>query len=132
MIAGAAAIGFQLDPSLTPNRIKALLQKAGRSIAESGVTEVSLSQAAQVFGQDGGALANQGLTPNTLVDAATGDIDYARSSWSRSSWSNASDLLRSSWSRSSWSCSTCGGDSAAVDPSRSSWSRSSWSTSWTK
>lgn len=34
---------------------------------------------------------DQGLTPNTLVDAATGDIDYTRSSWSRSSWSTSWD-----------------------------------------
>ena len=78
-------------------------------------------------------VANQGLTPNTLVSAANGDIDYSRSSWSRSSWSAADsslglDFARSSWSRSSWSSTNSDG----VEVSRSSWSRSSWSTSWTK
>jgi len=82
---------------------------------------------------DGGRLANQGLTPNDYVNPATGEIDYARSRWSRSRWSEASELLRSSWSRSSWSMAPPTGDSGgAVDLARSSWSRSSWSTSWTK
>ena len=131
MVAGAAAIGFQLDPTLTPNKIKALIQRSSRSLSE-GIKEVSLSNAARIVGEDGSS-ANQGLTPNSFLDPATGEIDYSRSSWSRSSWSDAGELLRSSWSRSSWSCATCGvGDASQVDPSRSSWSRSSWSTSWSK
>jgi hypothetical protein len=78
-------------------------------------------------------VANAGLVPNTIVNSTTGDIDYTRSSWSRSSWSTAgsgltADFARSSWSRSSWSSF----DSTGVETSRSSWSRSSWSTSWTK
>jgi serine protease AprX len=132
MVAGAAAIGFQLDPTLTPNRIKALLMRSDRELTDS-IDELSLTEAANRFMTDGGKLANQDLTPNEFIDPATGGIDYTRSSWSRSSWSSADELLRSSWSRSSWSCASCGvGDSNAVDPSRSSWSRSSWSTSWTK
>ena len=58
-------------------------------------------------------LINAGLTPNTLIDPATGQIDYSRASWSRASWSDAIDALRASWSRASWS--------------RASWSRASWS-----
>jgi serine protease AprX len=132
MVAGAAAIGFQLDPSLTPNRIKALLMNNERALSES-IGEVSLNEAARAFSGDGGATANKGLSPSSFIDPATGEIDYSRSSWSRSSWSSAGELLRSSWSRSSWSCASCGvGDATQVDPSRSSWSRSSWSTSWTK
>ena len=78
-------------------------------------------------------ISTAGLIPNEIVSAATGDIDYSRSSWSRSSWSTASDGLtadfaRSSWSRSSWSSV----DSSGMDVTRSSWSRSSWSTSWDK
>jgi serine protease AprX len=132
MVAGAAAIGFQLDPTLTPNRIKGLLMRSDRELTDS-IDELSLSEAANRFSTDGGRLANQDLTPNKYINPATGDIDYSRSSWSRSSWSSAGELLRSSWSRSSWSCVSCGvEDSSAVDPSRSSWSRSSWSTSWSK
>jgi hypothetical protein len=67
---------------------------------------------------------------NELVDPTTGDIDYARSSWSRSSWSSAPDELTALWARSSWSCACGSGDATSVDPARSSWSRSSWSTRW--
>ena len=89
-------------PSLTPDRIKALLRDSDRPLTDT-IDELSLVDAARRFATDGGRLANQGLTPNEYIDPATGGIDYTRSSWSRSSWSNASDLLRSSWSRSSWS-----------------------------
>jgi serine protease AprX len=133
MVAGAAAIGFQLDPTMTPNRAKALLRDSDRPLTDS-IDELSMVDAARRFFGDGGKLANQGLEPNTYIDPATGEIDYTRSRWSRSRWSDASDLLRSSWSRSSWSLApdSLGTDSAAVATARSSWSRSSWSTSWTK
>ncbi len=139
MVAGAAAIGFQLDPTMTPNRAKALLRDSDRPLTDS-IDELSMVDAARRFFGDGGKLANQGLEPNTYIDPATGEIDYTRSRWSRSSWSDASDLLRSSWSRSSWSLAPetlANYAAAAADPtrsswSRSSWSRSSWSTSWTK
>jgi serine protease AprX len=140
MVAGAAALGLQLVPSLTPDRIKALLRDSDRPLTDS-IDELSLVDAARRFGADGGRLANQGLEPNEYIDPATGQIDYTRSSWSRSSWSNASDLLRSSWSRSSWSMAPseqpAEGFNDTVEParsswSRSSWSRSSWSTSWSK
>ena len=133
MVAGAAAIGFQLDPTMTPNRAKALLRDSDRPLTDS-IDELSMVDAARRFFGDGGKLANQGLEPNTYIDPATGEIDYTRSRWSRSRWSEASDLLRSSWSRSSWSLApdSLGTDSAAVATARSSWSRSSWSTSWTK
>ena len=137
MVAGAAAIGFQLDPSLSPNRIKALLRDSDRELTDS-IDELSLVDAARRFFGDGGRLANQGLEPNDYINPATGEIDYTRSRWSRSRWSEAGELLRSSWSRSSWSMVPVDeADSAAADPtrsswSRSSWSRSSWSTSWTK
>jgi serine protease AprX len=139
MVAGAAAIGFQLDPTLKPNRIKALLRDSDRPLTDS-IDELSVVDAARRFFNDGGRLANQSLTPNQFIDPATGDIDYTRSSWSRSSWSDAGELLRSSWSRSSWRLApetVANYAAAAADPtcsswSRSSWSRSSWSTSWTK
>ena len=133
MVAGAAAIGFQLDPTLTPNRVKALLRDSDRPLTDA-IDELSMVDAARRFFGDGGKLANQGLEPNTYIDPATGEIDYTRSRWSRSRWSEAGELLRSSWSRSSWSLApdSLGTDSAAVATARSSWSRSSWSTSWTK
>ena len=88
MVAGAAAIGFQLGPRCTPNRIKALLSDSDRPLTDT-IDELSLVDAARRFATDGGRLANQGLSPNDYIDPATGEIDYTRSSWSRSSWSDA-------------------------------------------
>jgi hypothetical protein len=64
------------------------------------------------------------IQPNELVDGATGEIDYTRSSWGRSSWGRSSwgsDVA--AWARSSWGCTCTLPD--AVD-TRSSWGRSSW------
>ena len=57
-------------------------------------------------------------TPNTLLDPATGDIDYTRASWSRASWSTAADPLRASWSRASWSCACSLTPTGEIDPAR--------------
>ncbi len=132
MVAGAAAIGFQLDPTLTPDRVKALLRDSDRELTDT-IDVLSMVDAARRFYGDGGRLANQGLTPNDYINPATGEIDYTRSRWSRSRWSEASELLRSRWSRSSWTAAPAeGDDGGAVALSRSRWSRSRWSTSWTK
>ena len=134
MVAGAAAIGFQLDPTLTPNRIKALLRDSDRPLTDS-IDELSMVDAARRFFDDGGKLANQGLEPNTFIDPATGEIDYTRSSWSRSSLERggrAAALELEPLELEPGSGLARRHDSAAVDTARSSWSRSSWSTSWTK
>ena len=125
IVSGAVALMLQHRPSLTPDQVKAQLLRGGRDIAGS-VPEVNVSAAVWSTWPK---VANQGLTPNSLVDASTGTIDYSRSSWSRSSWSTAPDALAAGFARSSWSCS-CATTADAVDPSRSSWSRSSWSTRW--
>jgi serine protease AprX len=72
-------------------------------------------------------LADQNLTPNTLITDAQGDINYGTSSWSQSTWSTAPGALSADFARSSWSC-VCGGPSGTVGTSTSSWSTSSWST----
>ena len=133
MISGVVALMLQYYPRLTPDQVKAVLVKTARTINGKYPAVEAFEALKYLYYGYRITPANQGLTPNTLVDAATGDIDYTRSSWSRSSWSNAGDGLtadfaRSSWSRSSWSSTSGDG----VDVARSSWSRSSWSTSWDK
>jgi serine protease AprX len=132
MVSGAAALLLQKYPSLTPNQVKGVLMASSR-LVNNRFPAVDVYAAIKAVAAGNVPVANQGLTPNTLVSAASGDIDYSRSSWSRSSWSSSDsslglDFTRSSWSRSSWSSY----DSSGVEVSRSSWSRSSWSTSWTK
>jgi serine protease AprX len=132
MVSGAAALLLQKYPQLTPNQVKGVLMASAR-ILPGGIPAVDAFAGIRRVAGGSIPVANAGLVPNSLVDPATGAIDYTRSSWSRSSWSAAegpesASWARSSWSRSSWSST----DPTAVDPSRSSWSRSSWSTSWTK
>ena len=136
MVSGVAGLVLERYPNLTRDQVKAVLTRSARPLP-GGVSAVSAATAHKSLAAGAPAPANHRLTPNVLVDASTGDIDYTRSSWSRSSWSSASDLLRSSWSRSSWSCDCFPTADDTVDPTRSSWSRSGWSrssgsTSWTK
>jgi serine protease AprX len=123
--AGVAALVLQLHPDWTPDQVKTALIESGRDLP-GPIAEVNALAALPSHGHGG---ANAGLTPNALVDAVTGDIDYTRSTWSRSTWSSAADALRTGWSRSTWSC-TCGDDGDGVTTARSTWSRSTWSTSW--
>jgi serine protease AprX len=130
MVSGAAALLLERFPNLTPNQVKGVLLASTR-LLPNGSRAVDAQAAIRRVASGSVPVANQGLTPNELVDAASGDIDYTRSSWSRSSWSTAAGDQSASWARSSWSC-TCGVGADGAQPQRSSWSRSSWSTSWNK
>jgi serine protease AprX len=137
VVAGVAADIIQKHPDWSPNQVKGALVSTARPLKRAGLSyrEIDGDKAKDA----GKAPANGGLTPNTLVNPATGEIDYDRASWSRASWSEAAGALRASWSRASWSC-VCAPDASSdgtVDPtraswSRASWSRASWSTSWEK
>jgi serine protease AprX len=131
-ISGLAADVLQAHPGWTPDQLKTALTSAGVS-ANSAIQE---PYAPSVVALSNPIPADQGLTPNDLINPTTGGIDYSRSSWSRSSWSVATGGLSAGFARSSWSCACSsasttgppGGGNGNVDSSRSSWSRSSWST----
>jgi serine protease AprX len=131
VVAGIAADLLQAHPDWTPDRVKAALTSTARPLPGPSL------KAGEILGDKAiGATktsgANAGLSPNLLLDAATGDIDYTRATWSRATWSSASDLLRATWSRATWSCDCSLTSSGTVDPTRATWSRATWSTSWTK
>jgi serine protease AprX len=128
VVSGVAALMLERHPDWTPDQVKTTIMDTGSAVYGS-VDEVNARYAVAAGTPSSGV--NAGIEPNSLVDAASGDVDYTRSSWSRSSWSTAPDALTAGWARSSWSC-NCGtsDDTGTVDPSRSSWSRSSWSTKW--
>jgi serine protease AprX len=155
VVSGEAADLIQAYPSWTPNQVKAQLVKRTRAVEESTSSSGTLVDASgapvsssittttTVIGAEAAAdkavnnpingSANAGLTPNTLLDPATGLIDYTRASWSRASWSDAADPLRASWSRASWSraswsrASWSATPQSCMDFERASWSRASWS-----
>jgi serine protease AprX len=153
VVSGAVADIIQARPTWTPNQIKSTLVKRGRGLTaittSSGATvtdgsansststttiigkEIAIDKVLDRDSPDTGI--NGGLTANTLVDPATGAIDYTRASWSRASWSQAADMLRASWSRASWSRASWSRASWSATPQsctdfeRASWSRASWS-----
>jgi serine protease AprX len=127
VVAGAVALLLQARPNLTPDQVKAMLMATDRPVVGSTAAGNIDVEAAAAFTLDEGETANQGLVPNTLIQALNrSGVDIAR--WTRSSWSAATGALAASWARSSWSCLSCGALGAAIDPTRSSWSRSSWSS----
>ncbi|HEX4673440.1 MAG TPA: S8 family peptidase [Solirubrobacteraceae bacterium] len=125
MVSGLVADMLQLHGNWSPAQVKGALisplTKANRAIDEVSAFAAVLLPFAPV--------ADRGLTPSTLLKGKNGGIDYSRSTWSRSRWSQAQGDFDAGFARSSWSC-TCGqGPSGAVDPSRSAWSSSSWAAS---
>jgi serine protease AprX len=127
---GVVADLLQVHPTWTPDQVKAVLMGTARTVSSVG-KEVAADVAVRA---DAGAFANpnSGLTPNALIDPATGAINYTRASWSKASWSSAADPLKASWSKASWSCTCSLATTGEVDPARASWSRASWSTAWDK
>ena len=128
IISGIVAAILEKRPTWTPNQVKGALLSTTRTITSG--REVDALNAYSASADK--LVSNTGLTPNQYVDAASGAIDYTRSSWSRSSWSTAPSDLSAGWARSSWSCNCSTDASGDVISTRSSWSRSSWSTDWSK
>jgi serine protease AprX len=126
---GVVADLLQVNPRWTPDQVKAVLMGTARTVTSG--KEVAADMAVKA-NPSGFGNPNLGLAPNTLLDPATGDIDYTRASWSRASWSSSAEALRASWSRASWSCACSATASGGIDPARASWSRASWSAAWDK
>lgn len=131
LVAGIAADLVAAHPDWTPDMIKGAIVNTAVSLPNGG-NEVNARAADWADGSD--LVANQGLTPNTLLDPGTGEIDYSAASWSSASWSSAVDPLAASWSAASWSCVDCSSGSSSsgggVDPTSASWSNVGWTTMW--
>ena len=65
VVAGAVADLLQARPGLTPNQVKAIVLATARTV-KNGANEVSAMNMERYTGTP--AAANQGLTPNTLVE----------------------------------------------------------------
>ncbi|MFL5862694.1 MAG: S8 family peptidase [Solirubrobacteraceae bacterium] len=145
IVAGVAADLLSEHPDWTPDMVKGALINSGTHLSD-GADEVNAAAAGWADGDQ--LSANQNLTPNSLIDSATGAIDYNAASWSAGSWSAATDPLAASWSAASWSCVDCSpargadagdnsaagggdnGDGGGVEPTAASWSTLGWTTMW--
>jgi serine protease AprX len=156
VVSGAVADILDAHPGWSPDQVKAAIVKTGRKVrnidspAEVVVDEDGAPEAAdddpelqsgqvareiavdRAIDESGSRLANQGLTPNELIDPATGGIDYNRASWTRASWTEATDFMRASWTRASWTraswtrASWTATNESCADFQRASWTRASW------
>jgi serine protease AprX len=129
VVSGVVADLLDAHPSWTPNQVKGAILHNMRNVKGVGA-EIDADHA--MGASWGERVSNQGLTPSTLLDPATGQIDYSRAGWSRAGWSDAVDALRAGWSRAgwSWTCAcvpTADDNAAAADPTRAGWSRAGWS-----
>jgi len=125
VISGLVADLLQIHPNWTPDQVKGDLTSSAVT-ESSSFKEPNAVKAALLWNPP---VADQGLTPNTLVSATSGNINYNLSSWSLSSWSRAKGSLRAGFALSSWSCNSCTATSGAdASPSLGSWSLGSWST----
>jgi serine protease AprX len=129
VVSGIAADLLQAHPAWTPDQVKAVLMGSGRAIPSGREVAADAAVRARPASYPN---PNRGLLPSTLLNPATGDVDPARASWSRASWSTAAAPLRASWARASWSCACSTTASGEIDPARAAWSRASWSSAWEK
>jgi serine protease AprX len=132
MVTGVVALLLQQYPQLTPDQVKAALIKYQRTLP-GAVPAASIANLLSAGAELGNvAPTNQGLTPSTLIDPATGGIDYTRSSWSRSTWRSADGSnLDADFARSTWRCDCSTTSTGSIDPTRSTWrSISLSSTTW--
>jgi serine protease AprX len=126
---GVVADLLQMHPTWTPDQVKAVLIRTARTVTSGKEIAADMAVKANPASYPN---PNLGLVPNTLINPATGDIDYARASWSKASWSTAADMLKASWSKASWSCACSSTTTGDIDPTRASWGKASWSAAWDK
>jgi hypothetical protein len=118
---GAAALVLEEHPTWTPNQVKGALMSTLDDVpGAGGVIDVYAAL-------DSNSPWSTNLAPNTMIDPATGLIDWTRASFRRASFRDAGGSnLSASWSRASFRC-DCGFTSSGdVDPSRVSFRRVSF------
>lgn len=118
---GAAALLLEAHPDWTPAQVKGALQATLDDVPGAG-GELNANAAL-----DASASSTVSLEPNELIDPTTGEIDWARASFRRVSFRDASgSSLSATWSRASFRCDCGFTSSGEVDPTRVSFRRVSF------
>jgi serine protease AprX len=121
VVSGAAALLIEEHPGWTPAQVKgALTSRLADVPGAGGVIDIASAL-------DASSAFSVNLPTNGLIDPASGQIDWARASFRRASFRDASGSpLSASWSRASFRC-DCGlTSSGEVDPTRVSFRRVSF------
>jgi Subtilase family len=125
VVSGIAAQILARHPEWTPDQVKGALRSSGGSLSGTSVKAARLQAALGASGSQ--LVSNQGLTPSSAIDPATGDVDPARSSWRAASWRDAAGSgLDADWAAASWRCDCSLRADGSVDPARASWRSASW------
>jgi serine protease AprX len=121
VVSGAAALLLEAHPDWTPAQVKGALDSKLVDVpGAGGVIDVNAAL-------DATASESPDLVPNTLIDPASGQIDWTRASFRRASFRDASGSpLSATWSRASFRCDCGFTSSGEVDPTRVSFRRVSF------
>jgi serine protease AprX len=121
VVSGAAALLLEEHPGWSPAQVKGALVSTLEDVPGVG-------GAIDVYAAlDANASSTVSLAPNDLIDPATGQIDWARASFRRASFRDASgSALSATWSRASFRCDCGFTTSGEIDPTRVSFRRVSF------
>jgi serine protease AprX len=129
-ISGLVADLLQLHPRWTPDQVKGVLTSSAVSDNPS-LQEPNAIKAALDWNPP---LADQGLTPSTLLNPSTGNVNYTWATWSFATWSRATGLLRAGYAPGkSYDCTSCSAQtsssgSGSVNSSLAGWNFATWTT----
>jgi len=121
VVSGAAALILEEHPNWTPSQVKGAMAATLDDVpGAGGVVDATGAL-------DSNATSSVNLVPNELIDRTTGQIDWARASFRRASFRDASgSALSATWSRASFRCECGFTGSGEVDPTRASFRRVSF------
>jgi len=121
VVSGAAALLIEAHPDWTPAQVKGALVSKLVDVPGAG-GEIDVAAALEAS-----STSSLNLAANDLIDPATGQIDWARASFKRASFRDASGTpLSASWSRASFRCDCGFTTSGELDPTRVSFRRVSF------
>jgi serine protease AprX len=124
VIAGLVADLLQVHRRWTPDQVKGVLTSGG--VSAGSLQEPNAVKALLTWNPP---LADQDLTPSTLIDTATGEVNYTLATWNLATWNRASGSLRADFANSSYSCKSCEAQSSGqVGPNLGTWNLGTWNT----